>query len=310
MELKPIEDEQLRDHLETISSDGLEIFVLERGNYRGAIVHASAMVNQMRVNHELGVLETLLLGHAYIAAALLSCNLKGQDRIGVELTCDGPAEGFSVEVDASAAVRGYLHRVPIEVSAPVESFDPAPFIGGGVLAVTKYLEDAKQPFVGKTPLQYGSPAQDLALYFTQSEQTPTAFNLSVQFDRDGRVVGAGGLMIQAFPGAESAVGEKLDETVRHLDSLGTLFAGGDATEAVITREFAAYEPIVLGTRTPRFSCRCSKRRFADFLAALPIDEIKDIRDNGPFPLRTTCHNCNTTYEFTRAEVENAYDMAR
>ncbi len=310
MILKPIEDEQLRGHLDSIAPDSLNIVILERGNYRGAILNGTAMVNQMRTNHELGIVEALLLGQAFLAAGLLSCNLKGQDRMGIALSCEGPARGFSAEVDASAAVRGYLHQVPIAVEGPVESYDLAPFIGPGVLSVTKYLQDAKQPFIGKIELEYGTPAQDLALYFTRSEQTPTAFNLSVQFDPDGRVVGAGGLMIQAFPGADREVSARLDAAVRHLTSLGGLFAAGESGEDVVTREFEAFEPIVVGNRSPRFSCHCSKQRFADFLAALPIDEIRDIRDNGPFPLRTTCHNCNTTYEFTREEVENAYDMAR
>ncbi len=307
---KPIEDLELQVHLAGIAPDSLNIFILQRGNYRGALLNGTALVNQMRANHELGIIETLLLGQAYLAAGLLSCNLKGRDRIGVELDCDGPVGGFSIEVNASAALRGYLHRVPVEITGPMESFDPAPFIGDGVLSVTKHLEDAKQPFVGKTALEYGTPAQDLALHFTRSEQTPTAFNLSVKFDQDGRVIGAGGLMIQAFPGADVEVSTKLDEKVRHLDSLGELFAAGEAPEDVVTREFRAYEPIVVGARSPRFSCHCSKRRFADFLAALPVDEIRDIRDNGPFPLRTTCYNCNTTYEFSRPEIENAYDMAR
>jgi molecular chaperone Hsp33 len=39
---------------------------------------------------------------------------------------------------------------------------------------------------------------------------------------------------------------------------------------------------------------------------LPIDELKDIRDNGPFPLEMRCHYCNTLYYFDQEEVQQIY----
>ena len=42
------------------------------------------------------------------------------------------------------------------------------------------------------------------------------------------------------------------------------------------------------------------------LTLLPIDELKDIRDKGPFPLEMCCHYCNTRYQFRRADVQGIY----
>jgi redox-regulated HSP33 family molecular chaperone len=42
------------------------------------------------------------------------------------------------------------------------------------------------------------------------------------------------------------------------------------------------------------------------LSMLPIDDLKDLRDNGPFPLEMPCRNCNTSYSFSREEIQEIY----
>jgi molecular chaperone Hsp33 len=310
MKRADINDKQLITHMSTLSEDELASYVLRSGNYRLSVVHATRMINQMRANHGLGILETFILGHAYLGAALMVSNLKGKDRIGIEVEADGPAKGFSVEATAGGGVRGYINNPSISLDEELSSFDMAPFIGEGMLSVTKKLEKAKQPYTGRVELAYGNVAQDLANYFRQSEQKPTAFNLSIQFDKEGRVVGAAGLMAQAFPGAEDEYAEDLDRTIRGLPSMGALFAAGLSTEQLVHGHFERFEPIPVGQREIQFYCHCSKERFARFLSAMPLAEIRDIRDNGPFPLKTTCHNCSTTYEFDQSDIEKAYQMAR
>ena len=48
---------------------------------RVSAVQATQMVNQMRANHGLGIMETYVLGQGYIAGALLASMVKNNDRI-------------------------------------------------------------------------------------------------------------------------------------------------------------------------------------------------------------------------------------
>ena len=303
---QPLQDTYLREHLEGIAQDGMDVFLLEDGQVRGAVVHATRMVNQMRRNHHLGIIETLILGHAYIAAALLTAQIKGNDKIRLLINCDGPAQGLSVESRATGQVRGYLHRVPIPVEAPPESFDLAPFLGGGTLSLTKELEVAKHPFTGEISLEEGSIARDLARYFLYSEQTATAFNLSVKFDTEGKVIGAGGIFLQALPGAEEGTLSTVEETLRGLPSLGESFAQGSTGVTLVKNQFRDFAPDLIGTRDTEFYCGCSKERFGRFIARISMEELESIREEGPFPLKTTCHNCGSTYSFTKEEIESLY----
>jgi molecular chaperone Hsp33 len=97
MKKKKIFGNTKKEQLKAGARDVMQQFVLEQGTIRGALIYSTKLVNEMRANHELGILETMILGYGYIGALLLSSNLKGSERLVLEITCDGPLRGMSVE---------------------------------------------------------------------------------------------------------------------------------------------------------------------------------------------------------------------
>ncbi len=85
-----LEGESLKERLLASAKDRIYNFLLADGAVRGAILHGTRMVNEMRTNHELGIFETLVLGRAYLGAGLMSANLKGTDAISLKIECSGP----------------------------------------------------------------------------------------------------------------------------------------------------------------------------------------------------------------------------
>jgi molecular chaperone Hsp33 len=302
---KPYGD-TLKEQLKAGARDRFQTFLLADGAVRGVIMNGTRMVNEMRANHELGILETLVLGRAYLGAGLMSASLKSNDRVTIKFDCSGPIKGLVVEANAFGEVRGYLKNVPIPIEKPMESFDLSPFFGAGFLSVTKYLEDAKHPFTGKVMLKYGNVAQDLANYYLTSEQIPTAFNLSIKFDKEGRVTGAGAVFLQAMPGAGDDLAASLEERVVNLPSLGEAFTDNIDPEALIDEVFRKYSPRFLAGHRIEFMCHCNPKRVRNLLMLLPIEDLKDIRDNGPFPLEMRCHYCNTPYYFAEKAIREIY----
>jgi len=301
-----LEGESLKERLLASAKDRIYNFLLADGVVRGAILHGTRMVNEMRANHELGILETLVLGRAYLGAGLMSANLKGTDAISLKIECAGPIKGLTVEANAFREVRGFLKNVPIPIDRPMQDFDLSSFFGAGFLSVIRTIEDAKHPFTGKIALEYGNIAQDLANYYLKSEQIPTAFNLSIKYDPEGKVTGAGGLFLQAMPGADDALAAELEELMVQLPSLGEVFTDGQEPEGLIQAVFKKYTPRFLANQRIEFMCHCSPRRLRQVLKMLPVDELKDIRDNGPFPLEMRCHYCNTLYHFSKEEIQGIY----
>lgn len=306
MEKKKPYGRTIKEQYQAAARDRLHVFMLAGGAVRGAILHGTRMVNEMRANHGLGILETLTLGRAYLGVALMAADLKGSDRLSLQINCSGPIKGLSVEGNAFGEVRGYLKRVPIPIDRPMEDFNLSPFFGAGLLSVTRHLESAKQPFTGQVELRYGNIAQDLAYYYTTSEQKPSAFNLGIRFDRDGEVTGAGGLRLQAMPQADEQLAAELEALVLGFPSLGEAFAEGQRAEEVVRDVFAAYTPRLLEDRRVEFMCHCNRDRLRRMLAMLPAADLAELRDTGPFPIELRCHNCGTPYEFAQGEIREIY----
>ena len=283
--------------------DCLHSFLMAGDTIRGAIIDGSRMVNQMRWNHELGILETLVLGHAYIGACLMSASLKGHGHLKLQIDCSGPIKGLLVEANADGEVRGFLKQVPIPVDKPLDDFNLSPFFGAGFLSVTRTLAGAKQPFTGKVMLAHGRLAKDLAHYYLTSEQIPTSFSLSVKFDRQGHVTAAGGLFLQVMPDADDDIVRQIESQVVALPSIGTALAEGTILQDYVHTHLSAYAPRFIDQRRIGFVCHCNRDQIRNVLTLLPMDELRDIQDKGPFPVEIRCHHCNTRYTFDREHID-------
>jgi molecular chaperone Hsp33 len=302
MKKKRIYGDTLKDQLVASRRDRLYSYIMAGETIRCTVVHGTRMVNEMRWNHEMGILETLVLGHAYLAAALMFAGLKGGDRIGLRVECSGPIKGLSVEANAFGEVRGYLSQVPIPIEKPLESFDLTPFYGAGFLSVIKFPEDAKHPFTGKVMMEYGRLAKDLALYYLKSEQIPTAISLGVSFDKQGEVTGAGAMLLQAMPGSEEGVLDELEEKMQTLPSMGESVHQEGFPQDWMQEIFGRYHPRLLDQRGVEFMCHCSRKRIRTMIAMLKEEDLADMAVNGPFPVEVRCHYCNTVFEFSREEL--------
>jgi len=301
---KDIFNNDVKEQFKASAKDRIFRFIMADQMIRGAVVHSTRMVNEMRANHDLGPLETLVLGQAYIAASLLCSGLKGKnDRVSVNIQCSGPIKGLDVESNVFGEVRGYLkvHQIEVKHSEKIKYLSM--LYGAGFLTVTKYLENAPTPYSGQVALEHGSIAEDLANYFLISEQIPTGFKLSVFFDDREEVKGAGGIFLQALPGADVSKVIEAEKMIQGIDSLGELFARGRSPEEVIHKEFSSLEPHFLSSSRVEFFCRCSKERMKGYLRNLPEKEKKDMVQNGPFPVEVCCHHCNSAYKFSKEELQ-------
>jgi molecular chaperone Hsp33 len=303
---KKIEDKELLEHLASLPKDGREVFLLQDGQIRLTALQATEMICQMKANHELGFLETYVLGQAYLAAGLLSATVKGNDRIQLNIECGGPIGGVTVEAWACGAVRGYLKNVPIALTKPLEGFDLNELYGPGFLTISKLLEKNKSPFTGQVMMQYGDLAKDLALYYQQSEQTPSLFFLSIKFDKRGEVIGAGAMFLQAMPGCEDNLLDTLQAKAEKLHSIGSFLSKGATITEYIEQEFSDFSVKHLAHQGLGFSCPCDHENFSGYLKSMGEKEQQDILKNGPFPLQLVCFNCNTTYKFDKDELEHLF----
>lgn len=279
----------------------LHSFLLAEKTVRGAILDGTALVRQLRHHHQLGELETQILGQALLAATLMASPLKGHDEINLRIDCSGPIQGLVVEATATGDARGYLRQAPIPLSSPLSSPDAIrhlePLWGEGQLTITRYLEEGRQPFSSGAVLQSGDIAAEIAHYYRVSEQLPTAIHLSVFLDDQAEVAGAGGLLLQAMPGADQSTFANLEQRTQRLPSLAKALAEGGKIPFWLSDQFSPLVPDLLGAHPVRYRCRCDAERMRLLLLQLSLADLEDMRANGPFPVTLTCHFCNQHYHF-------------
>ncbi len=309
-----INDTELLNHINSIEKDGMSVFVMADGRFRGALFHGTSFVNQLRANHNLGILETMVLGQAALCGALMIPTIKGRGRVGLRYDTNGPAAGFSIEADSAGSVRGYLLQNPIPIEKELTSWDLSPFFGPGTLTVSRITEGSKVPHTGSVEIKHKNIAQDLAWYFSQSEQIHTAFNTSIQFDKQGRVIGAGGMFLQVMPsigGTKDSKENTIDqdeliEAVEHAfsaaPSYGQWFSEKGNRDDIIYGLFREFNPTTVLERDIIFDCPCSEEKYRNAILALGDKEVQDILQNDSDPLEVICHNCGSVYNIPKESL--------
>lgn len=313
---KEIEDKELNEFLQTLEEDKLRIFTMAEGRVRGALFHGTRFVNQLRAQHNLGILETYILGQASLCGALTIPMMKDMEHTAIKFEGNGPAQGYSVEASSTGFVRSFLFNEHIQLDKPLESWDLNPFLGEGTITFSRIHKDDKYPQSSTVEVNSGNIATDFATYFAQSEQINTAFNSSIQFDKQGRVIGAGAMYLQIMPktGGTAKVGSQVDshaeETAEDEDilrrvenafkacpSLGLLYSEKQVdSEDIIIGLFREFSPTISLTRDVIFDCKCNEEYYINYLRTLPKEQIEDIKKNGPDPLEIICRNCGSIYK--------------
>ncbi len=308
---KALNDPPLEAHCTTLSPDGVTFFSMgpRNGNIemRGVLIHGTRAVNQMRANHSLGPVETMILGKGLLCSGLMAALLKDPGSIMLRIDGSGSAEGMSAEgikaPSGSISARGRLFRNPLPSEA-LDAQSPIDIFGPGALTVTR-MEGRSKPFSGSIPLRTGSINKDLTHYFFESEQTRTAIDSGIYFTEQGKAFGAGALLLQALPGADESFLASAESMLSRLPPLGLWFAQGGTRDNLIASLFGELGAQRTAEAGFRFDCPCSRERFLAHMAGLNKAVVADILDKGPWPLETECHYCSSTYSYMKAEFEKA-----
>jgi len=106
-----------------------------------------------------------------------------------------------------------------------------------------------------------------------------------------------------MPGADEGLVGKIETRVVDLPSIGVAFSRGITPTCYVDDHLGDYSPRFIDRRDVGFVCHCNRDQIRSVLTLLPMDELRDIQANGPFPLEIRCHHCNTRYRFEREHID-------
>ncbi|ODU54458.1 MAG: Hsp33 family molecular chaperone [Clostridium sp. SCN 57-10] len=274
------------------------------GFIRFCAVQTRGIVERARGIHHMLPLATAALGRALTAASMLGDDIKDEaGSVTLQIRGGGPLGAITAVSDAGGNVRGYLQNPAVEL--PLRADGKLDVGGGvgtdGVLTVIRDI-GAGEPFSGKVALRSGEIAEDIAAYFAESEQLPTACALGVLVDRDGSVLCSGGYLLQLMPGAPEAQIALLEESIAAVGSITTRLHEGMDIEGLIARIFKEIPYSVMKRHEVAYECKCTREKVERALVSMGKTELAALAAEQE-TAHVTCQFCDEVYSFSREELE-------
>lgn len=279
----------MEDTLTIATAEGVRIYAITTKN----------LVQEAADRHHTSHLATAALGRAMSGALMLAATMKDGERILLKLKGDGPMGEVVAEAQGTS-VRGYVGEPDVFMPLKNGKLDIGGALGQGTITLTRYLQNGES-FTGHAELADGEIATDITNYLYMSEQTPSSVALGVLVDKDGKVLAAGGYFIQAMPGCDEEVLEKLGNNVAVTPYVTQLLELGYTPEKIIEVLARGLEFDIKESMPVKFSCGCSKNKILNMLAALSQDDIDYLTEQPDTEVH--CQYCNKVYHFTSEELK-------
>ena len=293
--------------MDAMNRDGIYDISLMDGQARAILIESTEMVQKAMDTHHLSRIATAALGRTLTCTAMMGSMLKNdKESVSVQIKGGGPIGTVLAVAHGDLSVKGYVDNPDIDLPRTGKKLPVGAAVGkDGKMTVIKDL-GLKEPYVGQVNLVSGEIAEDFAMYFTASEQTPSLVSLGVLVD-DTHVVSAGGLIIQMMPNASEAA-------IASVENSASMFMDISSTmqeyhlEGAVNQLLMHLEPKVLEKRTPRFQCDCSRERIEHMLVTLGSDELRDMIEN-QHGAQVDCHFCNKRYKFSADDLKLLLEAA-
>ena len=273
------------------------------GMVQAAAICSRGLTERARQIHKTLPVATAALGRTLAAASMMGNALKSE---GASLTLQfkggGPLGTVLAVSDNQGNVRGYVTDPHVDL--PLRSdgkLDVGAAVGHeGTLTVIKDLH-MKEPYVGTIDLLGGEIAEDIAGYFVESEQIPTACALGVLVDRDQSVKAAGGYLIQLMPGAAEDTIAKVEGGIMAAGPVSAILDRDDDPEKLLREVMSDFDLKILETCPVEYKCYCSRERVERALISLGRQELEQmLAEQGGCQL--TCQFCDAVYDFTADDL--------
>lgn len=271
---------------------------------KATALSATQLVERARAIHDTWPVATAALGRLLMGASMMGNMLKNDDgSVTLRVRGGGPLGSITAVSDSQGNVRGYVTNPAVDVPRKAHAkLDVGAAVGcDGELTVIKDI-GMREPYVGSVQLVGGEIAEDIAAYFVESEQIPTACALGVLVAPDQTVQAAGGYLIQLLPGANDAVISAVERGIAKVGAVSAKLDQGISPLALLQEVLGEFELEVLETTPVEYRCQCSRERVSRALISMGRQELEAlIQDQGCAEL--TCQFCDKVYQFSKEELE-------
>lgn len=291
-------------------SDKIVRAISADGFVKATAVSTRLLTERARQIHHTLPVATAALGRALAAASMMGNALKDDGTsITLQFRGGGPLGLVLAVSDNLGNVRGTVDDPAVDLPLRQDGkLDVGTAVGSeGTLTVIRDL-NMKEPYIGSVGLMGGEIAEDLAAYFVESEQIPSACGLGVLVDRDQSVKAAGGYLVQLLPGAKEDVIGKVEGSLMAAGAVTALLERYPDPAELLRAALPDFQLEILEESPVEYRCPCSRERMARALVSMGAHELQNMIDEqGDAEL--TCRFCDAVQRFAREELEKMLEAA-
>lgn len=260
--------------------------------------------------HKLSKTTSAALGRVLTAAAIIGSWQKNEkDSITLSINGNGPAGKIVATCKNDGYVKGYVTNPGADLPTREADgkIDVAGIVGEGNLTLVMDT-GMKKPYTGTVNLTTGEIAEDLAVYFLQSDQVPSAVGLGVLVDVDYSIKAAGGFIIQLMPDATEEQISKLEENLKGLPSVTSILDEYHDAGKLIEILMKDIDFKILEKREITYKCNCSREKVEDAIVSVGPREIEEILREDK-KAEVSCYFCDKVYNFDESDLERMVKKA-
>lgn len=274
---------------------------------RAFAIRSTNLTAEARELHHTFPVVTAALGRLLSAGAMMGSMMKGEnDKLTIQVKGDGPIGQMTVTVDSHGNVKGFPADPSVDIPLKrAGKLDVGAAVGRGTLTVSMDL-GLKEPYNGQVEIQTGEIGDDLAYYYTVSEQTPSAVGLGVMVDRDSSVKHAGGFIIQIMPDAAEETISALEAKIAGAGPVTEMMEEGMSPEDILAYYLGDLDLKITEKLPVRYYCGCSKEKVAGALATISTEDLEELINDGE-EIEVKCYFCNSAYKFSTDELKEIAD---
>jgi len=273
-------------------SDSLVRGILGDGVARLFAVDVTGVAEQCRQLHKLQGDAVKLAAEAVVASAILACQIKGEERISMQIQCSRPECAFIGDVDSTGGLRARFTPDVVFISEQTG-------IDGMLLAIKSL--PGQELYRGITEINAEDILNALNRHMGASAQVDNILNISVDISEEGPVTRAGGIFIERLPAEPSRELEASAEFVVAFDPVRDM-PHAETMRAIEDGSLQGFTIRILEEQPMTWRCSCGQERVEAILASLPVEELTSmLEEDGQ--AEVVCHFCNIAYQVDATRLE-------
>lgn len=272
----------------------------DAARFRLVLVDATRAANRIAGLHEARGYAAQLLGESAAAALLLASGLKGPGTVQLRFQLSGDVSRVGADATPFGLVRA---MIPREEVLRTGSFEP--MVLPQTLRVLKLNRDGVRLSEGIVDMVAADLSSSVTHYLRQSEQGSALLRVAARYDdNSGGLAFAGGVLVEAFPGATGSDWTALTDLCNGIE-FAARTRGGDHGEGghgggegldldALFADFADFSPQVHKEFEVEPFCPCSEEGVLRALSSLGRDGLESLYlDAGEAEL--FCEFCRRRY---------------